>query len=199
MCGGPYVGSTLPLRFSVCSSRIQESTSDLKLCAHFGTNCSHTDTQKFHTLCGDLSCLSEWESLKTGLVSFSPQAHLYRPTVSAWHPKIAVRLGQRCAIENLEPSRIPDPSGLSPVTWRRALPTFFLMPASLPLLLLILVPSPPPFLLPLSRNMIPGQRVSELEVPWRTLPSRVQVSKASQSVSDGALTYCQGVEFEEST
>lgn len=71
MCGGPYVGSTLPLRFSVCSSRIQESTSDLKLCAHFGTNCSHTDTQKFHTLCGDLSCLSEWESLKTGPSLFS--------------------------------------------------------------------------------------------------------------------------------
>lgn len=65
-----------------------------------------------------------------------------------------------CLESSKSPS--PEPHSLRPVAWRRAVPSLFLMPTAPFLLLFVLVLTPPP-LLPLSRDLIPGLRVLELE------------------------------------
>lgn len=87
-------------------------------------------------------------------------------------------LGQRgqvgLEIVSLVPSRkpVPDPTASGPCPGGKVGPTLFLMSAAPCQILLSLVPTPFPLLLPLSEF----QECQNWEGPWRTLFSRVSVS-----------------------
>lgn len=77
-------------------------------------------------------------------------------------------------IVSLVPSRkpVPDPTASGPCPGGKVGPTLFLMSAAPCRILLSLVPTPFPLLLPLSEF----QECQNWEGPWRTLFSRVSVS-----------------------
>lgn len=160
------------VRFSTCSSRRQVSPPDLERCSYFRYSCSFTPTHKTLISCIHV-CVS---SIRLGVpedrscVLFSSGSPLLAHSLSLSR-KDGCCLGQQSwvGVRIYEPGVIQDPKPrpqpTQPCHQVKDCSQFVSDVPAPPYSFLSWSLLPPPFLLPLSRNLIPGLRMSERDKP----------------------------------